>query len=107
MPGAENCLIIFRICSKDFSSRFTSSTFTPAPEKTEAALAAFRSANDADSVRAAIEDGFDIKSEKRVVWQPGRILTVADTDRGERIREQIADLECLLEAYRTGEIQEA
>ena len=59
------------------------------------------------SIRAAIEDGFDIKSEKRVVWQPGRILTVADTDRGGRIRERIADLECLLEAYRTGEIQEA
>ena len=42
-----------------------------------------------------------------MVWQPGRILTVADTDRGGRIRERIADLECLLEAYRTGEIQEA
>lgn len=59
------------------------------------------------SVRAAIEDGFDIKSEKRVVWRPGRVLTVADTDRGERIREQIADLECLLKAYRAGKIQEA
>ena len=53
-------------------------------------------------MEAALEENMDIDSEsQRVVTFPKRVM-VADTDTGERLKEQIADLEDLLTAYREG-----
>ena len=51
-------------------------------------------------MEAALEENMDIDSEsQQVVTFPKRVM-VADTDTGERLKEQIADLEDLLTAYR-------
>ena len=53
-------------------------------------------------MEAALEENMDIVSEsQQVVTFPKRVM-VADTDTGERLKEQIADLEDLLTAYREG-----
>ena len=53
-------------------------------------------------MEAALEENMDIDSEsQQVVTFPKRVM-VADTDSGERLKEQIADLEDLLTAYREG-----
>ena len=53
-------------------------------------------------MEAALEENMDIDSEsQQVVTFPNRVM-VADTDTGERLKEQIADLEDLLTAYREG-----
>ena len=53
-------------------------------------------------MEAALEENMDIDSEsQQVVTFPKRVM-VADTDTGERLKEQIADLEDLLTAYRVG-----
>lgn len=53
-------------------------------------------------MEAALEENMDIDSEsQQVVTFPKRVM-VADTDTGERVKEQIADLEDLLTAYREG-----
>lgn len=53
-------------------------------------------------MEAALEENMDIDSEsQQVVTFPKRVM-VADTDTGERLKEQIADLEELLTAYREG-----
>ena len=53
-------------------------------------------------MEAALEENMDIDSEsQQVVTFPKRVM-VADTDTGERLEEQIADLEDLLTAYREG-----
>ena len=53
-------------------------------------------------LEAALEENMDIDSEsQQVVTFPKRVM-VADTDTGERLKEQIADLEDLLTAYREG-----
>lgn len=53
-------------------------------------------------MEAALEENIDIDSEsQQVVTFPKRVM-VADTDTGERLKEQIADLEDLLTAYREG-----
>lgn len=53
-------------------------------------------------MEAALEENMDIDSEsQQVVTFPKRVM-VADTDTGERLKEQIADLEDLLTAYREG-----
>ena len=55
-------------------------------------------------MEAALEENMDIDSEsQQVVTFPKRVM-VADTDTGERLKEQIADLEDLLTAYREGRI---
>ena len=59
-----------------------------------------------ESSAAAIERELDIHSTRRVVEQVESRTLVADTDTGERLKQQVADLEALLEAYRTGAIPE-
>ena len=55
-----------------------------------------------ESAQAAIEKELDIHSSQRVVETVGARTLVADTDTGARLKEQIADLKKLLEAYRQG-----
>lgn len=59
-----------------------------------------------ESARAAVERRLDIHSSRRVVERVEKRTLVADTDNGARLKRQIADLERLLAAYRTGEIAE-
>lgn len=59
-----------------------------------------------ESARAAVQNELDIHSSQRVVQMVGERTLVADTDTGARLKEQIADLEKLLEAYRQGVIPE-
>ena len=59
-----------------------------------------------ESARAAVENELDIHSSQRVVELVGERTLVADTDTGARLKEQIADLEKLLDAYRQGIIPE-
>lgn len=60
-----------------------------------------------ESVESAVVNGTDIHSHNAVVSATGRRLTVADTDRGAQIKEEIQALESLLRAYRTGLLVEA
>lgn len=55
-----------------------------------------------ESTEAAIEKGSDIHSETIVVKRVEKRKLVGDTDVGMTLKENIADLEKLLEAYRTG-----
>ena len=48
----------------------------------------------------------DIVSDDDRFRRYDRPLSIGDTDTGADIREQIADLRALLDAYRTGEIPE-
>lgn len=59
-----------------------------------------------ESTEAAIVKENDIHSEIMVVKRLKDRLAVGDTDIGRELREQIKDLECLLTAYRNGEIIE-
>ncbi len=59
-----------------------------------------------ESTEAAIEKESDIHSESRLVQRAVMRRLVGDTDAGKELREQIADLEKLLEAYRSGRIVE-
>ena len=54
----------------------------------------------------AIEKEKDIHSEIMVVKRVMDRILVGDTDVGRELREQVADLERLLAAYRSGEIIE-
>lgn len=59
-----------------------------------------------ESTRAAVLNELDIHSSRSVIaWMENRML-VADTDKGKMLKERIADLEQLLEAYHRGEIAE-
>jgi fructose-1,6-bisphosphatase-3 len=60
-----------------------------------------------ESVQAAVVDEVDIHSSRRVVEHLTERTLVADTDTGTMLKEQIADLEQLLKAYRQGLITEA
>ena len=55
-----------------------------------------------ESVESAVVNGTDIHSHNAVVSSTSRRLTVADTDRGAQIKEEIEALESLLRAYRSG-----
>ena len=59
-----------------------------------------------ESTEAAIEKGSDIHSETIVVKRVEKRKLVGDTDVGMTLKENIADLEKLLEAYRTGALAE-
>ncbi|MBR5656665.1 MAG: fructose-1,6-bisphosphatase [Prevotella sp.] len=59
------------------------------------------------STRDAIMRGTDIKSTTQIVEMANHRMLVADTDRGEELRQQIADLQELLYAYRHGFIKES
>ena len=58
------------------------------------------------SARDAITLGKDIKSTTQIVEMSAHRMRVADTDKGEELRSQIADLKELLYAYRHGIITE-
>ena len=59
-----------------------------------------------ESREAAIEKGSDIHSDSITVTEVLHRVLVADTDHGRNIKKQIADLEMLLGAYRSGSIAE-
>lgn len=59
-----------------------------------------------ESTEAAVEGELDIQSSRRVVERVEKRTLVADTDTGTRLKNQIADLERLLEAYHSGELLE-
>lgn len=59
-----------------------------------------------ESTEAAIAKEKDIHSETMVVKRLMNRVLVGDTDVGKELREQVASLERLLEAYRNGEITE-
>lgn len=59
-----------------------------------------------ESREAAIRKGIDIHSSRRIVETAATRSRIADTDTGKEIEQQIADLERLLEAYRSGAIPE-
>ncbi len=58
------------------------------------------------STESAIINGTDIQSTTQIVEMMGHRAMVNDTDKGTELREQIADLEKLLVAYRRGYIKE-
>ena len=58
------------------------------------------------SARDAIMRGIDIKSTTQIVEMSAHRMLVSDTDKGEELRSQIADLKELLYAYRHGIIKE-
>ena len=58
------------------------------------------------AARAAVVNELDIHSSRSVVEQPDKRTLVADTYNAAELKRQIAELERLLEAYRTGEIAE-
>lgn len=58
------------------------------------------------SAEEAIREGTDIVGTIQIVEMSNRRMLVADTDKGEELRQQIADLEELLYAYRHGYIKE-
>ena len=59
-----------------------------------------------ESTEAAIENGSDIHSESTLIKRMTERILVGDTDTGKELKEQIKDLELLLEAYRSGRIAE-
>lgn len=59
-----------------------------------------------ESTEAAIEKESDIHSDSIIVKRVVQRKLVGDTDIGRELKEQIADLEMLLEAYRSGRIAE-
>ena len=59
------------------------------------------------STEQGILKGTDIKSTTQIVEMMGHRAMVRDTDIGMSLREQIADLERLLKAYRRGLIKES
>lgn len=58
------------------------------------------------STSDAIRRGTDIKSTRKIVEMANHRMLVADTDKGEELRQQVADLKRLLYAYRHGIIKE-
>ncbi|MBQ0075070.1 MAG: fructose-1,6-bisphosphatase [Prevotella sp.] len=58
------------------------------------------------NVEDAVREGRDIKSTANIVAKTGHRLLVADTDLGQELNKQIADLRELLYAYRHGFIKE-
>ncbi len=58
------------------------------------------------SREAAIDEEVDIHSSRRVVERVDRRTLIADTDTGAELKAQIADLQALLSAYRSGELAE-
>ena len=57
-------------------------------------------------MEAALKENLDIDSDSQQVVTFQKRVMVADTDTGEKLKEQIADLEDLLTAYREGWIAE-
>lgn len=60
-----------------------------------------------ESLEKAIQEGNDVVSHKTLVQRVNKRKTVADTDIGKKLKEDITDLEALLQAYREGVIEES
>lgn len=60
-----------------------------------------------ESVEKAVETGSDIHSDTVLVQHVDRRKTVEDTDNGQALKQNIMELEELLEAYRTGILVES
>ncbi|MBP3573648.1 MAG: fructose-1,6-bisphosphatase [Prevotella sp.] len=58
------------------------------------------------SAEDAVQTGCDIKSTIQIIEMSDRRMLVADTDKGEELRQRIAELQKLLYAYRHGHIKE-
>ena len=58
------------------------------------------------NAKDAVEKGTDIKSTTQIVEMSTHRMLVADTDKGEELRQQITELKALLWAYRHGIIKE-
>lgn len=58
------------------------------------------------SVENAVEQGIDIHSHRILVHQTSTRKLVSDTDIGRELKENVADLQGLLAAYRSGLLQE-
>lgn len=58
------------------------------------------------STQTAIEQEIDIHSDARLLERAPKRLRVGDTDLGQTIQRQIADLQSLLAAFRAGDIKE-
>ena len=59
-----------------------------------------------ESREQAIRSGSDIHNRIQLTNFASHRMLIRDTDMGKQLMEQIADLELLLEAYRTGHIKE-
>ena len=59
-----------------------------------------------ESVEKAVQEGRDVHSHRLLVEHVVKRKTVADTDVGRSIQENIRELEKLLQAYREGAIVE-
>ena len=59
------------------------------------------------SAADAILRGTDIKSTTQIVEMSAHRMLVADTDKGDELREQVADLKMLLYAFRHGILKES
>ena len=57
-----------------------------------------------ESVEKAVKEGSDIHSHRQIVERVTKRMTVADTDNGKRLQENVCDLKKLLQAYRDGKI---
>jgi fructose-1,6-bisphosphatase-3 len=60
-----------------------------------------------ESVEAAVRDGVDIIPRVEVIREWGQTHKVADTERGEQIRAEIAFLEELVDAYRENQLRQS
>ena len=58
------------------------------------------------SITKAVEEGQDIKSTYQLVEMTNHRMMVKDTDKGTELMQQIADLNRLLDAFRSGAIKE-
>lgn len=59
-----------------------------------------------ESAETAVREEIDIVSKREAVEYMDKRILVGDTDSGSRMREQIADIKELIEAYQSGEIAE-
>jgi len=60
-----------------------------------------------ESTQKAVEDELDIDSDTKVLETIKTRMRVRDTDEGQKIQQQIQDLQLLLKAYRSGLIKES
>ena len=58
-------------------------------------------------IKAAIEDNADILGDSTLIEVANPPLKIRDTDTGRRLKQEIEDLQSLLEAYRSGLVKES
>jgi fructose-1,6-bisphosphatase-3 len=59
-----------------------------------------------ESTQQAIDEELDSHPQNQILEQNAVRIMVKDTDQGKRMQQQIDELVALLEAYRSGQIQE-